>query len=71
LKRESYAALDLRGEEGGDHLSKQLQLINLGYVGEDFNIFELVATYVEYSLLPLFNSYKTSKGSMFAQGGST
>lgn len=27
-------------------------------MGEDSNIFELAATYVEYSLLPLFSSYK-------------
>jgi dynein heavy chain 1 len=37
-------------------------MINLGYVGEDFNIFELAATYVEYSLIPVLNSYKLSKG---------
>jgi hypothetical protein len=61
LKREAFAVLDLRGGETGDHVSKQLQLLNLGYIGEDFNIFELAATYVEYSLLPLFNSYKTTK----------
>lgn len=71
LKRESFAVLDLRGDEAGDHASKQLQLLNLGYVGEDFNIFELAATYVEYSLVPLFNSYKTSKASMTDKSGST
>lgn len=65
LKREQYGFLDLKSDETGDGTGKQLQLINLGYIGEDFNIFELAATYVEYSLLPLFNSYKvhkTSKG---------
>jgi len=70
LKRESFALLDLRGDETGDHTSKQLQLINLGYIGEDFNIFELAATYVEYSLLPLFNSYKTNKGAKNDMGPS-
>ena len=40
-------------------LSCQLQILNLGYIGEDSNIFELAATYVEYSMLPLFNTYKT------------
>ena len=47
--------------EAGEHIAKQMQLLNLGYIGEDFSIFELAATYVEYSLLPLFNSYKTVK----------
>lgn len=27
-------------------------------MGEDYNIFELATTYVEYSLVPLFNTYK-------------
>jgi dynein heavy chain 1 len=63
LKRESYTVLDLRGEEYGEHVSKQVQLINLGFIGEDFNIFELAATYVEYSLQPLFNSYRGTHGS--------
>lgn len=69
LKRESYTALDLRGDEAGEHVCKQLQLLNLGYIGEDFSIFELAATYVEYSLLPLFNSYKTSKATLSDKGG--
>lgn len=63
LKREQYGFLDLRTDDTGDYTSKQLQLINLGYIGEDFNIFELAATYVEYSLLPLFSSYKAVKAS--------
>jgi hypothetical protein len=40
------------------NLSNQLQIINLGYLGEDSSIFELATTYVEYSLLPLFNTFK-------------
>ena len=71
LKRESFAVLNLRGADAGDHVSKQLQLLNLGYIGEDFNIFELAGTYVEYSLLPLFNSYKTSKATFADKSGST
>ena len=71
LKREAFAVLDLRGGETGDHVSKQLQLLNLGYIGEDFNIFELAATYVEYSLLPLFNSYKATKSTQSDKSGST
>lgn len=46
-------------------------MVNLGYIGEDFNIFELAATYVEYSLLPLFNSYKTTSKSQANSGGAT
>lgn len=63
--------MDLKGDDAGEHVSKQLQLLNLGYIGEDFNIFELAATYVEYSLLPLFNSYKTSKATQADKSGST
>ena len=29
-------------------------------MGEDYNIFELATTYVEYSLVPLFNTYKAA-----------
>jgi hypothetical protein len=60
LKRDEFAVLDLTADSE-HHISKQMQVINLGYIGEDFNIFELAATYVEYSLVPLFNSYKLSK----------
>lgn len=59
LKRESYQTLELKPNgEGVRHLSSQLQIINLGFIGEDYNIFELATTYVEYSLVPLFNTYK-------------
>lgn len=61
LKRDAFAVLDL-SSDSEDHISKQMQLINLGYIGDDFNIFELAASYVEYSLVPLFNSYKRSQG---------
>ena len=72
LKRESYTALELSGgEQAGEQLCKQLQLLNLGYIGEDFNVFELAATYVEYSLLPLFNSYKASKAGQSDKSSST
>jgi hypothetical protein len=62
LKREAYSVLDIKQSENPKHLSGQLQVINLGYMGEDATIFELATTYVEYSFLPLFNAYK--------QGGS-
>jgi hypothetical protein len=44
------------------HLSSQLQILNLGYVGEDSNLFELAVNYVEYSLIPLFSTYRTGSG---------
>lgn len=40
-------------------LSSQLQVINLGYLGQESNIFELASTYVDFSFLPLFTDYKT------------
>ncbi len=39
-------------------------MLNLGYVGEDSNIFELAVNYVEYSFIPLFSTYKTSSSSV-------
>ncbi len=60
VKREAYATLELRAssEDSMRHLSSQLQILNLGYMGEDSSIFELAVSYVEYSLIPLFNTYK-------------
>lgn len=40
-------------------LSVQLQVANLGYLGQDSNIFELASTYVDFSFLPLFQDFKT------------
>jgi hypothetical protein len=42
-------------------------VLNLGYVGEDSNIFELAVNYVEHSFIPLFSTYKTASGSSVAQ----
>ena len=44
-------------EEGTD-LSSQIQVVNLGYLGQDSNIYELASTYVDFSFLPLFQDYK-------------
>lgn len=60
VKREAYQILELRALDNMRHLSSQLQILNLGYIGEDANIFELAVNYVEYSLIPLFSTYKTS-----------
>ena len=40
-------------------LSSQVQVVNLGYLGQDSNLFELASTYVDFSFVPLFNDYKT------------
>lgn len=39
-------------------LSSQIQVVNLGYLGQDSNIFELASTYVDFSFMPLFQDYK-------------
>lgn len=70
LKREDYAKLDLNvgiapadsasanpADERVD-LGSQIQVVNLGYLGQDSNIFELAATYVDFSFMPLFKDYK-------------
>ena len=64
VKREAHAQLELKSVEPVKHLSSQLQMLNLGYVGEDSNIFELAVNYVEYSFIPLFSTYKTSSSSV-------
>jgi hypothetical protein len=65
VKREAHAQLELKAAvEPSKHLSSQLQMLNLGYVGEDSNIFELAVNYVEYSFIPLFSTYKTTSSSV-------
>lgn len=72
LKREPYSVLDLaQGSDQPPDLSNQLQVINLGYIGEDASIFEVASTYVEYSFLPLFHSYKQAPGSQTEAGKSS
>ena len=39
-------------------LSSQIQVVNLGYLGQDSNIFELASTYMDFSFMPLFQDYK-------------
>ena len=39
-------------------LSTQLQVINMGYLGAESNIFELAQTYVSFSFVPLFTDYR-------------
>ena len=40
-------------------LSSQIQVVNLGYLGQDSNLFELASTYVDFSFMPLFQDYKS------------
>ena len=61
----------------GEHtdLSSQIQVINLGYVSQDQNLFELASNYVDFSFIPLFTDYKnktqapTANTSEAASGG--
>mmetsp|Transcript_20728 Transcript_20728/g.31805 ORF Transcript_20728/g.31805 Transcript_20728/m.31805 type:complete len:147 (+) Transcript_20728:184-624(+) len=69
LKRDLYEQMDLKNDDTMEQVGKQVQVINLGYIGEDFNVFELAANYVEYSLVPLFNSYKQTKSTQADKSG--
>jgi len=42
--------------------------VNLGYLGQDSNIFELASTYFDFSFMPLFTDYK-NKTQVSASGG--
>lgn len=43
-------------------------MINLGYMGQESNVFELAATYVDFSILPLFQDFKYKSGGASLQG---
>lgn len=45
--------------QASNDLSAQIQVINLGYLGQDSNIFELASTYVDFSFMPLFTDFKS------------
>jgi dynein heavy chain 1, cytosolic len=48
-------ATDAKNEEADlIDLSEQIQVINLGYLGQDSNLFELAQNYVDFSFIPLF-----------------
>jgi len=57
LKRDDFQVLDLKACDAKP-LSSQVQVVNLGFVGEDSSVFELAFNYVEFSFIPLFNTYK-------------
>lgn len=55
-------SLDISQTTAGEacvDLSSQLQVVNLGFLGQESNIFELAQTYINQSFLPLFQDYKT------------
>jgi hypothetical protein len=52
IKREGQGALEEK------QLGSQLQIINLSYIAPDSTPFELLHTYMQNSLMPLFNTYK-------------
>lgn len=45
-------------QNSGTDLSAQLQVVNLGFLGPDANIFEFASTYFDFYFLPLFSDYK-------------
>lgn len=58
LKREQYPTLDLSVHDLAKHVAVQLQVINVGYIGEDNTPFVITNTYILNSLTPLFQSYE-------------
>lgn len=58
-KRELYATLDLSSHESSKPIATQIQVINIGYVGEDNTPFVLTNTYIQNSFAPLFHSFES------------
>jgi dynein heavy chain 1 len=61
IKRQHVSMLNLKDARRG--IGKQLQILNLGYVGEETDLFRLANIYVDNGLIPLFASYKSKKSS--------
>ena len=59
IKRQQTAAVNLK--EGKRSMSKQLQVINTGYAGEEIDLFRMANIYLDNGLIPLFTSYKMKK----------
>ncbi len=58
LKREQYPTLDLSVHDLTKHIASQLQVLNIGYVGEDATPFVITNTYITNSFAPLFQSFE-------------
>jgi hypothetical protein len=67
IKRQRINTIDLHKSKRG--VGKQLQVLNLGFVGEETDLFRLANIYVDNGLIPLFASYKSKKASDEATGG--
>ena len=61
MKREQYATLDLSIHDLAKHMAVQLQVINIGYIGEDSTPFVLTNTYIVNSFAPLFQSFEAAR----------
>ena len=53
---------DANAPKNSVDLSAQLQVVNLGFLGPDANIFEFASTYFDFYFLPLFSDYKKKQG---------
>lgn len=58
----SITSQQIQNSASSVDLSSQLQVVNLGYLGQESNIYELASTYVDFSFLPLFTDFKTKTG---------
>jgi len=61
IKRHNSSLIDVK--KGRKQIGKQLQIFNLGYVGDEIDLFRLANIYVDNGLIPLFASYKSKKAS--------
>lgn len=59
IKRQQTHTVNLK--EGKRSMSKQLQVINTGYAGEEVDLFRMANIYLDTGLIPLFTSYKARK----------
>ena len=59
IKRQNVTVIDL--QKGRKRIGKQLQVFNLGYAGEEIDLFRLANIYIDNGLIPLFSSYKAKK----------
>lgn len=59
IKRQNISTVNLKESRRG--IGKQLQVLNLGYEGDELELFRLAGIYVDNGLIPLFASYKSKK----------
>eukprot|EP00830_Metopus_es_P014592 TRINITY_DN3930_c0_g2_i1.p1 TRINITY_DN3930_c0_g2~~TRINITY_DN3930_c0_g2_i1.p1 ORF type:complete len:1285 (-),score=333.29 TRINITY_DN3930_c0_g2_i1:418-4179(-) len=66
LKREQIATIELLNHDLAKHVAAQLQVINIGYIGEDSTPFVITNTYILNSFTPLFQSFEEAR---YPKGG--